>query len=135
MRVFFGFRLDGKCHVYQWDTSCPRRPERVGMLGQAQGLECDGPDWGYHGSGPAALAYTLVCHVTRREDVAADCFEYIHEMVTSRLHKECWSLTSEQVMELCLRWEVEINAEVLLTPSDNEVLLDDDLTNNRREHD
>lgn len=57
----------------------------------------DGFEWGYHGSGPADLALSLLADASGDEDLAERYYQAFKREVVSQLPRERWTLEAAYV--------------------------------------
>lgn len=61
----------------------------------------DGFEWGYHGSGPAQLAFALALHVTQDESRARATYQRLKERVIAALPQdESWTMFGGEVLDV-----------------------------------
>lgn len=107
MRIYFGIRVDGKCHVYSWDAGKPERPEPLPLRQDLWNHSPDGPEWGYSGSGPAQLALALAADVLGEDERAVAVHQQLKFALITGLEKPCWSLTHERIINTIVRLETD----------------------------
>jgi hypothetical protein len=59
----------------------------------------DSLEWGYNGSGPADLAYSILMDVTGQPSLARSLYQGYKAAVIARLPEESWCITVESVCE------------------------------------
>jgi hypothetical protein len=75
----------------------------------------DGFAWGYGGSGPAQLAFAILCDLYG-EETARNFYQDFKDKVVSRLHPDKWRLTEAEIFSVL----VEIQSERASRPTEPE---------------
>lgn len=110
MRVYMGFRLGGMTYVYWWDARQPARPVLLDPRMDLWGHSPTGFEWGYEGSGPAQLALALAADCCTDSRRAVAIHQRLKRALVSRLDRDCWSVTRDQVCALIVQLEEERDA-------------------------
>ena len=102
-----GFRLNGGCYVYWWEPEHPDRPQPLNMRLDLWDHSPSGFEWGYGGSGPSQLALALAADALGDGPRALAMHQRLKFTLIGRLHRDCWTLTRDQVCEAVTRLEDE----------------------------
>jgi hypothetical protein len=95
--VYVGIRTRAWCHVWRVGDDGKWRPLRASK--RSPHFPSSQWEWGYGGTGPADLAWSLVFDATADREQTDTVFQRVKWAVVSRLNKAHWILSAEELQE------------------------------------